>query len=38
MFFWIALPVVLVIALALFAWAARGVEDREHKPGSQRLR
>jgi hypothetical protein len=35
MFFWIALPVVLLIALAWFAWAARGVQDPEHKPRTQ---
>ncbi len=38
MFFWIALPVVLVIAFVAFAWAARGIEGRAHRPGSQRLR
>ncbi len=38
MFFWIGLPVVLVIAFLVMAWGARGIEGRAHEPRSQRLR
>ena len=38
MFFWIGLAVVLLGFAVVFAWAARGRGEREHKPGTQRLR
>jgi hypothetical protein len=38
MLFWVALLVVIVAFVAAFSWGARGMSDREHKPGTQRLR
>ena len=36
MFFWIALPVVFLVFLALVLWGGRGIAGRAHKPGTQR--
>jgi len=36
-FFWVGLTVVLVVFVALMAWAARGIEGRAHKTGTRRL-
>ncbi len=38
MFFWIGLVVALLIAAVATFWGIRGMDDRTHKPGSQRLR
>jgi hypothetical protein len=38
MFFWIGLVVVAIAFISLFRWGARGIENREHKPGTQRLK
>ena len=38
MFFWVGLAVMFLVYLLVFVWGARGVKDRAHKPGSQRLR
>jgi hypothetical protein len=38
MFFWIGLVVVFIVFVCLFRWGASGIEDREHKPGTQRLK
>jgi hypothetical protein len=38
MFFWIGVVVAFVIVVSVVTWGVRGVEDREHKPGTQRLR
>ncbi len=37
MLFWVALAVVLVVFVGAFAWGARGISDRWHEPGTQRL-
>jgi hypothetical protein len=37
MFFWVTLPVVLVVFVGVFVWGARGITGRWHEPGSQRL-
>jgi hypothetical protein len=36
-FFWIALAVMIVVVASLVVWASRGVADRSHEPGTQRL-
>jgi hypothetical protein len=38
MFFWIGLLVVFIAFVSIVTWAARGIEDREHKPGTRRLK
>ena len=38
MFFWIGVAVVLLVFVGALTWALRGLDDREHKPGTQRLR
>lgn len=38
MFFWIGLVIALVFAGVVTAWGIRGMDQRAHKPGSQRLR
>jgi flagellar biogenesis protein FliO len=37
MFFWIGVLVIVVVFVSVLAWGLRGFEDREHKPGTQRL-
>jgi hypothetical protein len=37
MFFWVALVVMIVVVASLIAWASRGVAERSHEPGTQRL-
>jgi hypothetical protein len=37
-FFWVAMAVVLVVFVAVFAYGVRGMGQREHKPGTTRLR
>jgi hypothetical protein len=37
-FFWGLLAVALVLFVAVFAYGARGMGQREHKPGTTRLR
>jgi len=36
-FFWIGLGVVLVIFVCVVTWGARGMKEREHKPGTTYL-
>jgi hypothetical protein len=36
--FWVALVVVFVVFVIIVGWAARGFDERTHKPGTQRLR
>jgi hypothetical protein len=38
MFFWIGLAVIFVVFVCAVTWGARGMAEREHRPGSQRLR
>ncbi len=38
MFFWIFLAVTFVVFVVVVAWGVRGIDDRAHKPGTQRLR
>jgi hypothetical protein len=38
MFFWVGLVVILVVFVTGMVWAVRGMSEREHKPGTQRLR
>jgi hypothetical protein len=38
MFFWVGLAVALLIAAVTMWWGMRGLDKRQHKPGSQRLR
>jgi hypothetical protein len=37
MLFWIGLVVIVVAFVSVLTWGLRGFEDREHKPGTQRL-
>ncbi len=37
MFFWVALGVVAVVFVSVFAWALRGYDDRVHQPGTTHL-
>ena len=38
MFFWIGLAVVFLVFVFAFSWGTRDIEQRRHKPGTQRLR
>jgi len=38
MLFWFGLVVILVVFVTAVTWGVRGMSDREHKPGTQRLR
>jgi hypothetical protein len=38
MFFWIGVVVIFVVVVTCVSWGLRGMTDREHKPGTQRLR
>ena len=38
MLFWVALAVVFLVFVGAFAWGARGISDRWHEPGTQRLK
>ena len=37
MFFWIALPIVLIAFVCAFVWGVRGYGGRVHRPGTQYL-
>jgi hypothetical protein len=37
MFFWIALPVVLVVFVCAVTWGVRGYGGRVHEPGTRHL-
>jgi hypothetical protein len=38
MFFWIGLVVAFVVFVAAFGFGVRGMDEREQRPGTQRLR
>jgi hypothetical protein len=38
MFFWIGVAVVVLVVVVVVTWGVRGISDREHEPGTQRLR
>jgi hypothetical protein len=38
MFFWVGLAVVFIGYLVAVTWGSRGMKERVHKPGTQRLR
>ena len=38
MLFWIGLVVIVVVFVCALTWGVRGMSEREHKPGTQRLR
>lgn len=38
MLFWVGVAAVLLVVGLALCWGLRGYEDREHRPGSQRLR
>jgi hypothetical protein len=37
MVFWVALALVMLVAVGLIAWGVRDIGDRAHKPGTQYL-
>ena len=37
MFFWIALPIVLIVFVVVVTWGVRGYDGRVHKPGTRHL-
>jgi hypothetical protein len=38
MLFWLGLLLVLIVFVSAVAWGLRGMSEREHRPGTQRMR
>jgi flagellar biogenesis protein FliO len=38
MFFWIGVLVILVVFVGCLTWGLRGFDERQHRPGTRRLR